>query len=206
MSQELSRRRRAIITGLSPFLNDTLLLEAIGLWQQSYADRPRFSLQGFVSELCRLFDLGERRHHIHMSLVQAMSLPDNALHADPWADQADSDARAHPCTQGFQQLMQQLWHALGDQQAGQVRLDLLTLLRQKKTTAEVRRAMESWLQHPQQALAPLSMNALREQLNRVYVLLCERAGPVDADRLLKQAYDATAQQHPSLAPALRQLL
>ena len=44
-----------------------LLLEAISLWQQTYAERPRFSLQGFVSELCQMFDLGERRHQIHMS-------------------------------------------------------------------------------------------------------------------------------------------
>lgn len=42
MSQELQRRRRAIATGLTPYMNEPLLLEAISLWQQTYAERPRF--------------------------------------------------------------------------------------------------------------------------------------------------------------------
>ncbi|EKF74844.1 hypothetical protein A11A3_06415 [Alcanivorax hongdengensis A-11-3] len=206
MSQELSRRRRAIITGLSPFMEERLLLEAISLWQDSYADRPRFSLQGFVSELCRLFDLADRRHHIHMSLVQAMSLPVSELQADPWSQSQPDSPERHPCTQAFQLLQHAIWQRLGEQQASQLRLDMLAQLRQKNTPAQIRLVMESWLQHPQQALSPLDIGPLRTQLNRAYVLLCERIGPVEADRLLKQAYDSTAQHNPGLQSALRELL
>ena len=65
--------------------------------------------------------------------------------------------------------------------------------------------MEYWLQSPERPLAPLALPPLRDQLNRTYVLLCERLGPVEADQQLKAAYQkALARQ---VAPAaLRQLL
>ena len=204
MSQELQRRRRAIVTGLTPYMSEPLLIEAISLWQQNYADRPRFSLQGFVSELCQLFDLGERRHQIHMSLVQAMTLSDRELAADPLATSHTDNTDAHPGTLAFEQLMRHLWAGLGEPLASQLRLDLAARLRSTHTRNEVRLTMEYWLQSPQRTLAPLAISDLREQLNRAYVLLCERLGPVGADHQLKEAYRKTLQQ--TAVPAILQQL
>ena len=205
MSQELQRRRRAIVTGLMPYMNEPLLLEAISLWQQNYAERPRFSLQGFVSELCQLFDLGERRHQIHMSLVQAMTLSEQELADDPLASRDESPVEEHPCSRAFEQMMHALWEGIGAAAASQLRLDLAAQLRSQQVGAEVRLTMEYWLQSPERPLAPLALPPLRDQLNRTYVLLCERLGPVEADQQLKAAYQkALARQ---VAPAaLRQLL
>ena len=205
MTQELQRRRRAIVTGLAPYMSEPLLIEAVSLWQQNYAERPRFSLQGFVSELCQLFDLGERRHQIHMSLVQAMTLTDRELAADPLAGSADDRPQEHPCTQAFEQIMRHLWISIGAQAASQLRLDLGAQLRSNRTSAEIRLTMEYWLQSPERTLPPLALEALREQLNRTYVLLCERLGPVEADHHLKQAYQKSQQEMVDPA-ALRQLM
>lgn len=205
MSQELQRRRRAIATGLTPYMNEPLLLEAISLWQQTYAERPRFSLQGFVSELCQLFDLGERRHQIHMSLVQAMTLSEQELADDPLAESDDNPAREHPCSQAFELIMRSLWQGIGARAASQLRLDLAAQLRSNEIGAEIRLTMEYWLQAPERPLAPLALNALRDQLNRTYVLLCERLGPVEADQHLKAAYQESLRTAPNPA-ALRQLL
>ncbi|MEP5231966.1 MAG: hypothetical protein ABJQ78_11070 [Alloalcanivorax sp.] len=191
INQSVQRRRRAIVTGLTPYMNEPVLLEAVSHWQQHYAERPSFSLQGFVSDLCRLFDLGERRHHIHMSLVQAMTLSDSELAADPLATSNDNHSRAHPCTHAFQCLLQALWQGLGKRAASQIQLDLGAQLRQASVSPETRLTMEYWLQSPDQSLSPLPLTSLRDQLNRTYVLLCERLGPVEADRQLKAAYQAT---------------
>ncbi len=110
MSPE-ARRRRALATGLAPYLDADAVAEAVALWQRDYADRPRFSLQGYVSELCKRFDL-----------------------------------------------------------------------------------------------APQERATLAALLNRSYVLLCERFGPVRADRLLKAAADQVRRQRPELAGALGALL
>jgi hypothetical protein len=205
MSQELQRRRRAIVTGLTPYMNEPLVLEAVSLWQQHYAERPRFSLQGFVSELCQLFDLGERRHQIHMSLVQAMTLSERELADDPLTDSGESHAQEHPFSQAFEQMMRSLWDGIGARAASQLRLDLAAQLRSNQVGTEIRLTMEYWLQSPERPLAPLALGALRDHLNRTYVLLCERLGPVEADQQLKAAYQKTLSTQVDPA-VLRQLL
>lgn len=194
VSQTTQRRRRAIVTGLTPYMNEPVLLEAISHWQQHYAERPSFSLQGFVSDLCRLFDMGERRHHIHMSLVQAMTLSDSELATDPLTLNQENPTDAHPCTHAFQHLLEALWQGLGKRAASQLQLDLGAQLRQTRISTETRLTMEYWLQAPDKPLSPLPLASLRDQLNRTYVLLCERLGPVEADRQLKTAYQATLAQ------------
>ncbi|ASK34017.1 hypothetical protein [Alloalcanivorax mobilis] len=202
------RQRRAIATGLTPYLDSAALTEALALWQRDYAGRARFSLQGYVSELCRLFEIAERRHDLHLSLVQAMSLPERALLADPVAA-ADSERPhhdAHPCTLAFQYLMRGLWEQLGEQEASPMRLDQLTDLRRQRFDADVRATMERWLNQPRDTLAPLPREPLQRLLNRAYVLLCERYGPVPADRLLNNAGERVRRHWPALDEALRALL
>lgn len=194
ISQSVQRRRRAIVTGLTPYMNEPVLLEAVSHWQQHYAERPSFSLQGFVSDLCRLFDMGERRHHIHMSLVQAMTLSDSELAADPVADSHEHHTEAQPCAHAFQLLLQALWQGLGKRAASQLQLDLGAQLRQNHVSPETRLTLEYWLQSPDKPLSPLPLASLRDQLNRTYILLCQRLGPVEADRQLKAAYQATLAQ------------
>lgn len=188
MSQELQRRRRAIVTGLTPYMNEAVLMEAISHWQQHYSERPRYSLQGYVSDLCKLFDLGERRHHIHMSLVQAMSMSEQELASDPLASSSLDPQQSHPCTAAFQKLMESLWEGLPAAVASQLRLDMIAMLRGRAVSPETRLTMEHWLQSPGRTLGGLPLEVLRNQLNNAYVLLCERLGPVDADSHLKSAY------------------
>lgn len=183
MSPE-ERRRRAIATGLAPYLDSGRIPEAVALWQRDYAHRPRFSLQGYVSHISRLFEVAGRRHDLHLSLVQAMTLPDRELLPDPLGEE-DSAHRAHPCTEAFQLLMRALWAQLDADRASQMRQDQLTDLRRPGTDPEQREALEYWLRHAEGDLAPLDRETLRRWLNRTYVLLCERFGPVHSDRPLK---------------------
>ena len=205
MSQELQRRRRAIVTGLTPYMNEAVLMEAISHWQQHYSERPRYSLQGYVSDLCKLFDLGERRHHIHMSLVQAMSMSEQELAKDPLSVSSGENPQSHPCTAAFQVLMESLWAELPDSVASQLRLDMISMLRARSVSPETRLTVEHWLQSPGRTLGGLPLDVLRKQLNNIYVLLCERLGPVDADTHLKSAY-VRARSHRSLESSLKKLM
>lgn len=204
MSPE-ERHRRAIATGLAPYLDRHQIPEAVALWQRDYAHRPRFSLQGYISHVSRLFEVEGRRHDLHLSLVQAMTLPDRELLPDPLGEDENAH-RAHPCTEAFQLLMRALWAQLDAGQANQVRLDQLTDLRRPGVEPALREAVEYWLNHADGDLAPLDKEPLRRLLNRTYVLLCERFGPVYSDRLLKYAADRVREQRPGLESALHTLL
>ena len=205
MSQELQRRRRAIVTGLTPYMNEAVLMEAISHWQQHYSERPSYSLQGYVSDLCKLFDLGERRHHIHMSLVQAMSMSEQELASDPLSASHSSAEQSHPCTASLQKLLECLWEGLTPTVASQLRLDMIAMLRGRSIAPETRLTMEYWLQSPNRSLGGLPLEVLRQQLNNAYVLLCERLGPVDADTHLKNAYNM-ARRQPGMELSLKKLM
>lgn len=199
------RHRRAITTGLSPYLDPGQLPEAVALWQREYAHRSRFSLQAYVSHINRLFDVQGRRHDLHLSLVQAMTLPDRELLPDPLGD-AEGPRGTDPCTTAFQLLMRALWDQFEPAQAHQVRLDQLTDLRRPGVAAKLRDALEYWLNHADGELVPQDKHDLRRLLNRTYVLLCERFGPVRADRLLKHAADRVRRDRSGLEQALHALL
>ncbi|MBL7249653.1 hypothetical protein ACLD02_09740 [Alloalcanivorax sp. C16-2] len=205
MSPE-ERRRRALATGLAPYLDARDVVEAVALWQREYADRPRFSLQGYVSDLCKRFDLAGRRHDLHLNLVQAMSLPERRLAADPLAHPERANAAGHPCTAAFQALMSALWAQLNEAEASQLRLDQLTDLRRAGLPDDHRQGVEYWFNHPRADLIPLDRGTLAALVNRGYVLLCERFGPVRADRLLKAAADQVRRDRPELGGALGTLL
>jgi hypothetical protein len=83
MSNDIALRRRAIYTGLKPYLEDDALLDALMHWENHFATAPRFTLQRFVAELCKEGELRRRRADILLSLVQALSMPATSLLPDP---------------------------------------------------------------------------------------------------------------------------
>ena len=136
-----------------------------------------------------------------------MSLADRQLVADPLAGNGETpDVDRHPATRAFQALMQALWAGLGEAEASTLRLDQSTDLRRGGLASAPRGAVDHWLNHPRADLAALDRDTLRTLLNRSYVLLCERYGPVRADRLLRDAGDRVRRDHPALGPALNGLL
>ena len=204
MSPE-ERHRRALATGLAPYLDSAAVAEAVALWQREYADRPSFSLQGYVSELCKRFELTGRRHDVHLNLVQAMSLPERRLAADPLAS-PNRGAAGHPGSAAFKALMNELWAQLNAADASQLRLDQLADLRRAGLPDDQRQALEYWLNQPRSEPPALGPKTLAPLVNRGYVLLCERFGPVRADRLLKVAVDRVRLDRPELGGALATLL
>ena len=123
-----------------------------------------------------------------------MTLSDSELAADPLAISDKNLTDTHPYTYAFQLLLQALWLRLGKPTARQLKVDQGTQLRQASVSTETRLTMEYWLQAPDKPLSTLPLPSLRDQLNRTYVLLCQRLGPVEADRQFKGAYQTTLLQ------------
>lgn len=82
LSMDINLRRRAILTGLRPFLDDEELQAALSLWQQDYATQPVFALSGLVAQCCSRPELKRQRSQILRALIAAMSLPHDQLLPD----------------------------------------------------------------------------------------------------------------------------
>lgn len=207
MSNEQSLKRRAVYTGLKPFLDVTPLMEAIAYWEQNYADSPRFTLQRFVADICREHNLRDQRSDVLLSLVQSMNMPATALLPDPHADQADSKPQGNTAARGFCLLMSTLMENIPAQHRHSIRLDLYASIDQRKLPPALANAMQGWLGNDR----PLQLNSapeeiLRALVNRTYVVLCERLGPVEADRLLAAAINQSQAHSPELGVAMAELL
>jgi hypothetical protein len=205
MNADISQRRRAIYTGLKPFMDDDSLIDAVMHWEEHFASAPRFTLQKFVSELCREGDLRSRRADILLSLVQAMNMPSQSLLPDPV--QSSPAAKTDRSGDAFVALARALFDALDNDQRYQLRLDMLASLDGMNLPAHVLHAMNRWL-NDNQPLENLhaSVTVLRALVNRFYVLLCERLGPVNADKVLSRAVSRAQASDPAVAPNLPSLL
>jgi hypothetical protein len=208
MSQDIALRRRAIYTGLKPYLDDDALLEALLHWESHFSTAPRFTLQRFVAELCQDAALRARRADILLSLVQALSMPSSSLLPDPLQHRAASpDNTSEDDSLAFSALLPAFFDAMPKDTQYHMRLDLLASLDPKRLPKSVLVSLQRWL-GDKDVLKPVQCDPaiLRTLVNRCYVVLCQRIGPVEADRLLAKATDTAHQRHPTLKRAINQLL
>lgn len=207
MSDDLNLRRRAIYTGLKPFLDEGTLLDALLHWEEHYSAAPRFKLQHFVSELCREGDLRPRRNDVLRSLIEAMSLPARALLPDPLQRTARPGASSTE-VEAFATLAEALLNSTAGNQRFSLRLDLLASLDPQRLPPQALSAMKTWLSERGRPLKleRCTTAMLRGMINRLYVVLCERCGPVEADRLLALAVRDVEAARPELSTSLSRLL
>ncbi|WP_111656814.1 hypothetical protein [Isoalcanivorax indicus] len=212
MSNALSDKRRAVYTGLKPFLPREDLMEALHHWETHYADRPRFTLQRFVADICRDDSLRARRSDILLSLVQAMNLPANALLPDPLKGDAlrrpAADDHSADTASAFCALMEALLTRIPLSQRHAFRLDLLGSVNRQQWPVALVASLQSWLGSDH---APLKVPSVPDPLlqalvNRTYVVLAERLGPVPADRALADALRHVKASQPALDRHLAMLL
>lgn len=209
MSSGLDIRRRAIYTGLKPFMSEPQLLEALVHWESHYSTAPRFTLQRFVSELCREGPLRSRRADMLLSLVEAMSMPVQSLLPDPLQQRTGVSGSVSIAEKAaFEALMNALIDVTSKDTHYSLQLDLLASLDTIKMPVEFCQTLTRWLAD---RAAPLSVagvdsRLLRAIVSRCYVILCEREGPVIADRVLASAVSGVSLSHPALNQAIKKLL
>lgn len=209
MSEDLQNRRRAVYTGLKPYLSHAMLERALEHWEQHHARAPRFALQRFVHEVCQLADLRERRSDIHLNLVQAMNMPAESLLDDApvRGNRNNPDTATPEQYHAFEQLLNRILHQLDDQTDQQLRLDLLASLRHEQFPEGMLHQLQRWLLDREGlAVGDAPTEALRAIVNRAYVLLAQYRGPGTADEILQRATQATRREHPEWTDALAGLL
>lgn len=214
MSAEKTLKRRAVYTGLHPYLETDLLTFAMETWETRYADRNNFTLQHFIADLCDLEPVRQQRSRILISLVKAMNTPADALMPDPRPGTAPVAALAESAgtSEAFARLLACILDLVppANRHAhlrDNVRLDILDSLDSRTLSPALTGALRAWLSDGDDPNLPeVPPGLLRGLTNRTYVILCERLGPVAADRLLAAAVTHCQADYPELKAQLEQLL
>lgn len=83
---ELSRRRRAVVRGLSGHLKREQLLQAMCIWEDHFSHGSTFALFAFVHQVLNIPGVTVGRNHLHASLLKNMMLTLEQLGPDPWRE------------------------------------------------------------------------------------------------------------------------
>jgi hypothetical protein len=207
----VARNRRAIYTGLKPFLPEDELIAALALWQNRFSSGQAYALHGFLGEICTTAQLRQIRSDIHRSLTHALFGPEEALESDPlsliqrWNSARENGKAAArkiaaeqrkvpstPMTLVFESFFEHFMALLEEEQqvSHQIREYIHMHLEKILSTGTGPKAAQvsKWLRGRQAYLENgLTLDEMRAILHIAYVLACQYIGPVTTDRLLSEA-------------------
>lgn len=196
----LTFRKRAVFTGIKPFLTNDEALLAMVLWEDTHAQKPKFSMRHFISDLHNVVgcDLDARR--LHVSVVSCLSKSEKDLLPDPSLDVTAFKIRNNinskydykiPELEAFQIFVRK-WFKLTDKpDLLQVFQQCQEYLDQHKIDLSLKANFIFWLDDYESNLQLLSVeiNDLRKLTNVIYMAYCDVLGPIKADQLLAKSIE-----------------
>jgi len=195
---ELTLRKRALYTGLQPFLRDTELMEALILWESRYADQPKFGLRYYVADLLKSLERPVEHKQLLVHLVATMNKPEEQLLPDPspaliaYKTRRRTSAYASYTlaeVEAFSILVDK-WLSLVQSPAA---MDIGNFVQRNlgglKINTDLKLQVEQWLQDENQRIKVprVDLQDLRKIINLFYIGFCEYLGPPRADVLLAEA-------------------
>lgn len=211
-------RRRAIYTGLKPYLSNAELLMAIQFWEQEFASKPAYAVNVFISRCCKTPELKAKRSEMLRSVVNAMELSSSQLLPDPGSQlnldlKSIEDRREERSlvldskTVVFEMLMTQFLSHLDNVASTRLKRVLANKLLQLKTKERRLSQMRDWLNEAVQNLeTSFQQDFLQKTMNLAYVEMCAEVGAVKADVFLSNAIKATTPLSQDLHFKLHDLL
>ena len=197
-STEMILRKRALYTGLQPFLRDTELMEALILWESRYAGQPKFGLRYFVADLVKSLDRPVEHKHLLVHLVATMNKSAEELLPDPTPALSAYKTRRRTSAyatytlaevEAFSILVDK-WLSLAQSAAA---IDIGNFVQRNlgrlNINTDLKLQVERWLEDEQQRIKVprVDIQDLRKIINLFYIGFCEYMGPTRADRLLAEA-------------------
>ena len=218
MSITLIKKKRAIYTGLYPYLEADNLVRAMILWEQKYANNPSFAVQHFINDICLDNDLKSLRRDMLLNLVKTLVLPDEELMPDPSVRIASYKKQHNIATSieytakelvVFQKLIIALMEQISVDKRVSIKDYVLDNLAKSKIDSTIKRQLQLWLSKQVGAMkvpAP-DIDDLRKVINFFYVGFCEYTGPVETDRALGKAVAKVTDNYTNeFASMMRKLL
>ncbi|WP_152553392.1 hypothetical protein [Methylotenera sp. L2L1] len=196
----LTLRRRAIYTGLKPFLNATEMAQALGMWETEFSLKPPYALASFVTRCCTTDALRRIRTQILRALITALESPEALLLSDPGSqvgkqtladDKDDSTVVLDAKNSVFVALSSALWTTVDEATEKSIIDFILRNLTHLKLSSEQSRKLKDWFINRNTVFpCNFELTTLQKLINLNYIALCEYYGPVKADKLLSQATNA----------------
>ena len=199
--QEHIRRKRAVYTGLHPFLSNDELMEALIIWEAKYANTVGFSVRYYVADVIAQIKPHTDAKQLVVNLVSTLAKPEADLLSDP-SYALDAYKRHNkiyvesnfsiPILEAFQLFIIKWLKQVDAQLAKAVVTDVAEELHTLAIASDLNDKMLDWLAKKSDRirLPHVDPTELRKIVNLFYVAFCRHSGPVKTDELLSQAINA----------------
>ena len=190
-----SLHRRALYTGLHPFLAKNEIMDALLLWENQYAKNSRFALRYFVADITEKLNRPSDSKKILRSLVASLTKTDSDLLPDPiealdiyrqnkMYPKSLNDIK--PEIEAFKLLIQK-WLTLTESIiARDIEHYVCSNLDRIDIDPIFSSEVQLWVKNPDHKFSHYNSDIkdLRKVINLFYIAICEYLGPTTADHLL----------------------
>lgn len=206
MSDNPRQRRDAVQQALQPFLPPESVQRAVEYWERHFGQKGGGTIHRFVTDVCRSNGLVTQRSEMLMAVVAAVN-PETTTAANAPGSLAVPAPADDAQVRAFERLITHLMTQVDGLTGEQLRADLVGSLRPERFPGTFVSRFRGWLLH-RRTLRPVevSTSALRATVNQLYVLMTERLGPVETDRMLHEASERIRDETPEQPDALARIL
>lgn len=222
--KKLMQRRRAIYTGLLPYLEGEDIYTALWLWQDRFSSQPALALHAYIHEITPLMGKAVSRSELHRSLVAAQGRSMGELAPDPYNDMlayregrlkvsslaSEQTVAVLPSTRVFEAILFEYFQSIDTTQPS-VTDKIRRYIAQHVTHLDLPLPAFTELGHWLNGLRvhlhqPYTVEEIRRLLHIGYIGGCEYLGPTMTDTLLATAVKKTERLPEAMAFPPRQLL
>lgn len=196
--RDLNFKKRALYTGLRPFLKDEELMEALLIWENRYVHQSKFSLRYFTADVARQMKREQDEKVMLLNLVVTMNKPESELLPDPSpalstykkAKVANHNTQSQPREIQAISLLINKWLELAKSPEA---IDVGKFVTHNVERLNIDRDLQvefvRWMQDASYKMQPsrIRFQDLRKLINLFYVGFSEYFGIKRTDSLLKEA-------------------
>ncbi len=195
------RKKRAIYTGLHPYLSEDQLMEALIIWESKYANGPGFSVRYYVAELMDRVQPTAEAKKILVTLVSTLGKSEDVLLPDP-SRALDDYKRFNriqvnanfsiPILEAFQIFIVK-WLKFAPPKAAEAILkDVIRDIPDLNIDLDLQQSVLDWTckKIDRMRLPHVDASDLRRVVNVFYVAFCRHHGPTATDEILSKAVTA----------------
>lgn len=212
-SAEFLIKKRAVYTGLQSFLTSAQLMQAMILWENKYANEPKFAMRKFVADLCKKYGKSLAEAEVLGKLIRTMALPENKLLPDPSVEidfyKKHFNVKSRVIKRSielmvFMEFMEELIKRLPFDVHRTVKSYLIDGLHSIDISTSFRREMVFWLKGKTKTveMPSVDIHQMRMVINFTYVALCEYVGPIQADQMLGEVVQQLQRMHDKSVEAI----
>lgn len=200
LTDEMSRRRKAIYNGLNACLNQDDAIKATEIWMQEFSSKPLYALQPFLSRIIEELNIDVPRGNIQQHILNSLlndsdhqsEVPKSVSPSEFKQKMRSPSQKANASHKVFTYFMDYFLAALFKSDSASelsIKVYVFDNAHRIGISGENMDKVKKWLSENGQVslISELTLQQMQTLFHLFYVASCEHIGPVNTDKLIAES-------------------